>query len=321
MGGDSMSVRLVVMNGENGHQAVVNPIHSLVNAFLNRENSHTRGAYRLHLTGFGQFLNSSTLYEAVEGFLIQSSSEAYATVQIYRNHLIQKGLSVATVNAKLSVLRLLLQTAKQLRLITWTLKIDYLKALPYRDTRGPGAEGVKALFERLKDQPDKKSLRDYAILHLLHDLALRRAEVVALDLEDVQLDALQIAILGKGHLEKQRLTLPHQTADILRAWIQIRGSEPGPLFINFDRAGKGHRLTAGSIYCIVRDLGQVVGIRVRPHGLRHAAITTALDLTNGNIRAVQRFARLKDVRVVEVYDDGRKNLAGEVAEKIAASNT
>ncbi|HEX9485609.1 MAG TPA: hypothetical protein VF976_00965 [Gemmatimonadales bacterium] len=55
---------------------------------------------------------------------------------------------------------------------------------------------------------------------------------------------------------------------------------------------------------------------VRPRGLRHAAITGALDLT-GDQRAVQRFSRHKDVRTLTIYDDNRQDLAGDVAWRVA----
>ena len=54
-----------------------------------------------------------------------------------------------------------------------------------------------------------------------------------------------------------------------------------------------------------------------PHGLRHAAITAALDLT-GDLQAVQRFSRHKDVRTLTVYDDNRQDLGGDVARRVAA---
>ncbi len=103
----------------------------------------------------------------------------------------------------------------------------------------------------------------------------------------------------------------------LRAWLVLRGTEPGPLFGNVDRARKGRRLTTTSVYRMVRALGVKVGLVVRPHGLRHAAITAALDLT-GDLRAVRRFSRHKDVRVLTVYDDNRADLGGEVARRVAA---
>ena len=70
---------------------------------------------------------------------------------------------------------------------------------------------------------------------------------------------------------------------------------------------------------IVRRLGEEAGIpHLRPHGLRHTAITQALELTRGDIRAVQRFSRHKDPRTVVLYDDAREDKAGEVAKLVAA---
>ena len=76
---------------------------------------------------------------------------------------------------------------------------------------------------------------------------------------------------------KEPVTLPEPTKAALKAWLQVRGTEDGPLFVNFDRAGKGERLTGSAVYFIVRELGTKAGLSVRPHGLRHLAITSALD--------------------------------------------
>ena len=56
---------------------------------------------------------------------------------------------------------------------------------------------------------------------------------------------------------------------------------------------------------------------MRPHGLRHAAITTLLDKSGGNIRAVQQFSRHRDVRVIERYDDNRQDIGGQMARLLA----
>src|SRR5207249_10765022 len=104
-------------------------------------------------------------------------------------------------------------------------------------------------------------------------------EVVALELADVNLADGTLAVLGKGRTGKESLTLPEPTQQAVRAWLVLRGTEPGPLFRNVDRAKKARRLTTTSVYRLVRALGAKVGLVVRPHGLRHAAITAALDLT------------------------------------------
>ena len=201
----------------------------------------------------------------------------------------------------------------------WALEVEGLRSEPYRDTRGPGREGFRRILEALAARQDAKGLRDVAAVRLLFDLALRRAEVVGLDREDLDLEGGTLAVLGKGRTQKIRLTLPEPTRRALAAWPAVRGDEPGPLFRPLDRSGRGGRLSGTSLYRIVRRLGESAGLKARPHGLRHAAVTAALDLTGGDIRAVQKFSRHRDVRVIERYDDSRRDLAGDVARRVAAA--
>jgi integrase/recombinase XerC len=176
------------------------------------------------------------------------------------------------------------------------------------------------MLEALAKRKDPKGMRDRALLRCLFDLGLRRAEVLRLDLEDLDLEAGTVAVLGKGRTSKMKLTLPPETKKALEAWLGVRGVAPGPLFCSMNRAKPGEgRLTAIGLYGMVREIGRKVGRKVWPHGLRHAAITEALDLTGGNVRAVQRFSRHRDVRILERYDDNRRDIAGEVAKQVAAS--
>ena len=68
---------------------------------------------------------------------------------------------------------------------------------------------------------------------------------------------------------------------------------------------------------MVKRLGERAGIRARPHGCRHAAISHLLDLTNGNVREVQKFSRHRNVATVLKYDDARTDAAGELAKRLA----
>ena len=66
-------------------------------------------------------------------------------------------------------------------------------------------------------------------------------------------------------------------------------------------------------------MGKSIGKTVRPHGLRHAAITEALDRTNGNPREVMKFSRHKSIATVMVYDDQRLDDQGRsIASAITA---
>ena len=154
--------------------------------------------------------------------------------------------------------------------------VENVPVQPSRDTGGPDRDGFRAMLDAAGAQPGPKGLRDVALLRLLHDLGLRRSEAVRLDIEDVDLPGNRILILGRGRSPKEPVSLPEPTRVALAAWLEARGSEPGPLFVNFDRAGKGHRLTGTAVYYIVGRLGAKAGLAVRPQELRHLAITTAL---------------------------------------------
>jgi integrase/recombinase XerC len=217
----------------------------------------------------------------------------------------------------LAALRSLVKLARTLGLVPWTLEVEGVKAEGYRDTKGPGAEGVRRLARQLQGRHDAKGLRDLAIVRLLFDLGLRRAEVVSLDVEHLDLEAGTVAVLGKGRSQREKLTVPAATRQALAAWVQARGPDPGPLFTALDRASKGKRLSGTGLYLVIRELGEKAGLRCRPHGVRHSAITAALDLTGGDVRKVQRFSRHRNLQTLLRYDDNRQDLGGDVARRLA----
>ena len=100
--------------------------------------------------------------------------------------------------------------------------------IAYRDTRGPGRSGLKALLEEASGS-EPKDLRDYAILRLAHDCALRRGEIAELDLEHADLAANRLSIKGKGRADREWITLPESTKRAMKRRSQHRGSDAGPL--------------------------------------------------------------------------------------------
>ena len=291
----------------------------IVETFLSGRSRRTLEAYGQDLQDFSRFLGVKSSEEAARSFLGRGKGEANATAHAYRAELLARGLSPSTVNRRLAALRSLVKLSRLFNLVDFSLDVESVKSTPYRDTRGPGRDGVRLLLDELERRQDPKAKRDRALVRLLYDLALRRGEAVALDVKDVDLKVGTVSILGKGRTERETLTLPEATKAAVESWIAVRGSEDGPLFVNFDRAGKGSRLAGRSVARILDALGDEVGLKVRPHGLRHAAITEALDKTNGNMRAVQRFSRHRDSRVLGRYDDNRQDLGGEVARLVAGS--
>jgi integrase/recombinase XerC len=294
----------------------------LLDVFLARRNPRTLAACQADLEDFRRFVEASSVYaptagHAVEWFLRGPDSWADVLVLCYESEMGKRGLPVTKINRRFATLRSLVKLANTLGLVSWTLRVKNVPAQPYHDTRGPGRDGFRAMLDAAGAQPGPKGLRDVTLLRLLHDLGLRRSEAVRLDVEDVDLPGNRISVLSRGRSLKQSVTLPEPTRAALAAWLEARGSEPGPLFVNFDRAGKGHRLTGTAVYYIVGRLGAKAGLTVRPQELRHLAITTALDMTDGDVRAVAKFSRHQDLRPLGRYRDSRYDLAGKVSRLVA----
>jgi integrase/recombinase XerC len=72
--------------------------------------------------------------------------------------------------------------------------------------------------------------------------------------------------------------------------------------VNAAQFKRGQRMTGQGLYHVIRSLGDLAGVRARPHGLRHASITAALDTSNGDVRAAQAHARHANPQTTMRYD-------------------
>ena len=286
---------------------------NLAQAFLSGRCPQTLQAYRRDLEDFQAFTEAPTTEGGVTLLISRGPGRANALALAYRVHLQKRNLAPATVNRRLAALRSVVKLGRTLGLVTCTLEVEGLKTRSYRDTRGPGLQGVRQMLEHLEASSNAKSIRDTAIIRALYGMGLRRGELISLDLCDLDLADGRMAIIGKGRLEKESLSIPPRTLESLRAWVAVRGEEEGPLFTSLDNKSHGHRLVGSSVYRLVAKLGRAVGLTTRPHGLRHSAITDALNLTNGNTRSVQRFSRHRRLETLSAYDDNRADLGGQVA--------
>lgn len=288
-------------------------------AILSGRGANTVRAYRADYQDFAAFMELPTGARALEVLVSLDRKLAVSSAIAYRQSLVDRGLSTATIARRLSALRAAVALAHRLGICPWKLEVDVPKVESYRDTRGPGVDGWASVLRIARARATTiKGRRDLAILLLLHDLALRRASVCAIDLADLDLSAGTVWLTSKGKSDKILRTLPARTRGALADWLTVRGTDPGPLFPALHCSERA-RLTPNGLYKLIRTLGYDAGLSrpLRPHGLRHQAITEALDKTGGDIRRVQQFSGHANPKTLMIYDDARRDDPREIAELIS----
>lgn len=171
----------------------------------------------------------------------------------------------------------------------------------------------EAAVAKLLDAPDRErpiGLRDCALLALLYSTGLRRAEVSALDVNDVDLTGGTVYVRrGKGG--KPRIVpLGESAAADVVAYLQrarpalVHGSTPA-LFIGVGGPGRkkqGARLEPEGISQLVSRTSAKAKLPrlVRSHALRHAFATHLLR-AGADIRHVQRLLGHSAIVTTEVY--------------------
>ncbi len=293
---------------------------NILTALLTDKRSlNTRRAYEKDLRYFFRAVYGQPPHEsAIAQFLQLNRFDSIAIVLRYKSDLIARGLKESTINRRLSALKSLVNFAAKLGKCNWNLDdIQTETVQTYRDTTGIKPESMRQILLKI-DQNTPKGKRDFAILRLLWDNALRRNEVVGTNIGDFDYEGRSLQILGKGRgSQKSSISLSLGTANAIQEWLSVRETKgkDQPLFPSLDPAHREHRLTGTAIYQIVEKLAIAAGItkKMSPHRIRHSAITAALDATNGNVRKVQKLSRHKKLDTLMLYDDNRTNMQGEVS--------
>ena len=147
-----------------------------------------------------------------------------------------------------------------------------LQGLP----RGLAADQVRGLLESC-DTDTANGRRDLAILLLLVRLGMRRGEVAALGLDDVDWRAGELLVRGKGP-RVERLPLPADVGEALAGYLRDgrpRDAETRAVFMRM-RAPRA-ALTPAGVTQVVVAAGRRAGLgEVAPHRLRHTAASELL---------------------------------------------
>ena len=296
---------------------------------LNRNASpHTVRAYESDL---GQFIGYLAAEAALKKRELQPSHCTRDALRGFLAQLHKQGQSRASAARKLAAVRTFLRYLRR----EGAIDDDpgSLVAAPKRAIRMPAHLSEREMAALLDAPAGDTALsrRDRAILELFYASGLRLSELTGLDVDDVNLSARMVRVLGKGR--KERL-VPFNvtTTGALRAYLKDRerlladarasavprrAAPPDrherrrdPMFLNY----RGGRLTVRSVDRLVRRYAAASTPRtgISPHALRHSFATHLLQrgadlraiqelLGHARLSTTQRYTHINAAQLLEVY--------------------
>ena len=296
---------------------------------LNRNVSpHTSAAYDSDLSQLLAFTAAQQRKKRTE---LRPVDIDLPAVRAFMADLYRQGQARASVSRKLSALR---SFTRYMRREGW-IEGDpvALAAAPKKEQKVPAHLSIDEMSTLLAtpDASQPLGCRDRAMLELFYASGLRLSELVGLDVEDVNLSARMVRVMGKG--AKERIVPFNDAArKSIAAWLKDRAAlvnsqgptpnsqrtrrqrgrvgEADPLFVN----ARGSRLTGRSVQRLLARYVSMCSTRfgISPHALRHSFATHLLE-RGADLRAIQellghvqlsttqRYTHVNAAQLLDVY--------------------
>lgn len=187
-------------------------------------------------------------------------------------------------------------------------------------------EELESLF-KVVETKDERGVRDRTILEVLFSTGLRVSELVALNREQVNVEAGEFGVIGKGG--KARVVfLSKRAREWLNKYLKKRSDAYNPLFIRYSgpKSKEGltdekQRLTARSVERMIDKYRKKAGIlfRIGPHVLRHSYATDLLS-HGADLRSVQEMLGHKNISTTQIYTHVTNLRLKEIHEKYHSGN-
>ena len=253
-------------------------------------------AYRTDLEAFAEYCQS--VHQ-----LTDLAEVPYSLIRSWIVVLMDTGLSSRSVNRKISALR---------SFYTFMIKTQQLEVSPLQQHKPLKSskqvsvpfslQEVERLFTSDFFGNDYSGVLHLTVLQTLYYTGIRRAELIGLNVSDLQFHSGQLKVLGKRNKERMIPLLPILQKQ-LDNYLSHRASlaaihDPSYLFIGEN----GKKLTPNFVYRLVNSYFNKVSTKTKtsPHMLRHSFATHLLD-QGADLNAVKDLLGHSSVAATQVY--------------------
>ena len=262
---------------------------------------HTVRAYQDDLTSFKLFCQKTYNTEN----LIDVN---YSQIRLWIVEMVNEKKSNRTINRKITSLKTyykFLVKTKQLKetplLNHQALKISKKMQVPFSQ-----AEIEEVLNNLNSDDLDFESTRNKLIVELLYSTGIRRAELIELKLNAVNLHNTTLKVIGKRNKERY-VPLLNSVQKTLTVYLSERkelNSSSDYLFIT----SKGNKIYPNLVYRIVNEYFGKVSSKVKksPHVIRHSFATHLLN-EGADLNSVKELLGHSSLASTQIYTHSSLN--------------
>ncbi|MDY6846822.1 MAG: tyrosine-type recombinase/integrase [Chloroflexota bacterium] len=305
----------------------------------------SKDSRRVQKTALDQIANALSNGAITDSLVFPWERLDYGTVNAIKAWLDAK-YAPSTVNRYLCAVRRVIKEAWRHQLISaeaYQRATDVQSVTAKRLPTGRELENeeIRGLIDACLSDDDNPTLglRDAAIISLMYSSGLRRAEVVTLDLEDIDLKKGKLRVIGKRNKERTAY-LANGAVRAIEKWLDVRGFEPGPLFFSVNKGGniirfRKERLSADekrqgvqpktivarlsdqTVYHLIDKRSKQAGLikKTTPHDMRRTFVSDLLDV-GVDLSTVSKMAGHDDTNTTKRYDRRSSKVMQEAAEKL-----
>lgn len=245
-----------------------------------------------------------TQLKQVYGHLDLDSGVDVTSAEYIRRHLVEvkkRKLATATITHRLTVLRVFCQFLLSQGWISSdpTINLQAPKAAK-RLPKNLDVDQVNLLLD-CDPEVDPCSFRDNVIAELFYSSGLRLAELVGINLADINVQDYLVRVTGKGNKQRE-VPITKLVSAKIETWLAIRAMWAKPDETALFVSQRGTRISDRHVRERMRQLAvkQNLSHHLHPHKLRHSFATHMLESTQ-DLRAVQELLGHKNLSTTQIY--------------------